>query len=148
MMTMDLVYLSFSLILFLSTLIRHCYGVTTDIHSTIPDTTLNITDVILTTPEVTLTTHEVTLTKLGVTRKTTREATLTTLEVTLNTTKEQITESSTVSSSTIKSNDGRPDYTWIAYVVVGSLMLPLAVVSFVNCIRVRRGDDTQEKETL
>ncbi|VDI24436.1 Hypothetical predicted protein [Mytilus galloprovincialis] len=132
---MDLVYMSFSLVLFSSTLIRNCYGVTTDIHSTIPDTTLNITDVILTTPEVTLTTHEVTLTKLGVTRKTTREATLTTLEVTLNTTKEQIT-------------DGRPDYTWIAYVVVGSLMLPLAVVSIVNCIRVKRGDDTQEKETL
>ncbi|XP_063414445.1 uncharacterized protein LOC134696534 [Mytilus trossulus] len=101
--------------------------------------TLTITDA---TYEVTTdTTHEATPTTPAVTLNTTKE------QITVNTTTKSTTESSTVSSSIIKLKDERPDYTWIAYVVVGALLLPLAVVSIVNCIRVRR-DDTQEKETL
>lgn len=127
MMTMD-----FTLILLLFTFIINCYGDTTVIQSTTPETTLTISETTLTTHEATLTTNEATLEV--------------TLEVTLNTTKEQITENSTVSSSTIKSKDERPDYIWIAYVVVCALLLPLVGVFIVNCMRVRR-DEKQENDT-
>ncbi|XP_076071805.1 uncharacterized protein LOC143043317 isoform X2 [Mytilus galloprovincialis] len=111
MITMDLFYIPFSLIVLSSAFIINCYGDTTVIQST--------------TLETTLTTHEATLT--------THKTTLTTPEEMLDTTKEQIT-------------DDRPDYIWIAYVVVLTLLLPLVGVFVVNYIRGVRRDEKQEKE--
>ncbi|VDI24432.1 Hypothetical predicted protein [Mytilus galloprovincialis] len=126
MITMDLFFIPFSLIVLSSAFIINCYGDTTVSQST--------------TLETTLTTHEATLT--------THKTTLTTPEEMLDTTQEQITENTTVSSAikrpTLK--DDRPDYIWIAYVVVLTLLLPLVGVFVVNYIRGVRRDKKQEKE--
>ncbi|XP_063414478.1 uncharacterized protein LOC134696550 [Mytilus trossulus] len=126
MITMDLFHIPFSLIVLSSVFITNCYGDTTVTQSS--------------TLKTTLTTHESTLT--------THKATLTTPEKMMDTTKEQISENSTVSSATIKPTikDERPDYIWIAYVVVLALLLPLVGVFIVNYIRGVRRDKTQEKE--